>query len=94
MYIIRGYKKNEGEYKGKSYCNYSLFCSLPDDYGVTGESVATIKVKPDVLQRAFPESNNGVVGSHVEFTYKQMQFDGRVTAVVNSIKILKKGAIN
>ncbi len=91
MYIIRGFRKKEGEYKGKAFCNYSLFCTLPDDDGVTGESVATIKVKPDVLSKAFPDGKTGVIGSHVEFSYKQVSFDGRVSAVVNGIKVLKKG---
>lgn len=91
MYVIRGFKKKEGEYNGKKYCHYLLFCTLPDDEGVTGESVATIKVKPDVLNKCIPDPAS-VIGSCVEFSYKQVSFDGKVSAVVNGIKIIKKGA--
>lgn len=90
MYIIRGFKHNQGEYKGRSYENYNLFCTMPNDEGVTGESVATIKVKPSILNRVFPNSND-VIGCAVDFSYKQMNFDGIVSAVVSDIKILKKG---
>ena len=90
MYIIRGFKHNKGEYKGKAYDNYSLFCTLPNDDGVVGESVATIKVKPDILNRRLPNPNDAI-GCAVDFSYKQVNFDGRVSAVVNDITILKKG---
>lgn len=91
MYIIRGLKKHSGEIEGRKWENFSLFCTKPNDDGVVGESVATIKVKSPVLQKAFPDCDK-VVGSSVEFVMEQRFYSGKPSIVVTDIKILKGGA--
>ncbi len=89
MYIIRGLKKHSGEIEGRKWENFSLFCTKPNDEGVTGESVATIKVKSSLLQKVFPDSSK-VVGSAVEFVMEQRFYSGRPSIAVTDIKILER----
>lgn len=86
MYKIVGFKKNEGTFNGRPYCNYSLYCIAPANSGVTGNPVETIKVKPDVLERAFPDGKD-IVGKEVNFAMRQYNYNGRATVAVTDIII-------
>ena len=90
MYIIRGFKKRSGEIEGRKWENFSLFCTKPDDEGVEGESVATVKVSSSLLKDTFPDSSK-VVGSAVEFVMEQRFYGGKPSIVVTAINIVKKG---
>ena len=90
MYIVRGFRKNTGNIDGKDWCNYSLFCTCPDDPAVTGESVTTFKVKPNVLERHFSDPSE-LIGSEVAFCMEQRNYGGKTSVVVTDIIILQKG---
>lgn len=91
MYIIRGFKKSEGDYNGKHYDNYLLFCTVSNaqDTNVVGESVATIKVKTDVLKRCIPDSSKAV-GLPVDFSMRVLNYNGKQSVIVEDI-IIRKG---
>lgn len=88
MYVIRGLKKESGNYQGKDWEKFTLFCTKSDDR-VIGENVATIKVKPDLLKKTFPDSNK-IVGTAVYFSMEQRFYNGKASIVVTDIKILGK----
>ena len=90
MYIVKGFRKNTGNIDGKDWCNYSLFCTCPDDPAVIGESVSTFKVKPAVLEKSFAEPRD-LIGATVAFCMEQRNFGGKTSVVVTDIIILKKG---
>lgn len=90
MYYIKGFKKNEGEYEGKKWENYTLFCTCPDDPNVTGESVAIFKVKPNILSKYFSDPSK-LLGSSVAFSMEQRNYGGKISVAVTDIIILKKG---
>ena len=87
MYVIKGYKKNTGEFNGKQWENYTLFCTNPDDAGVVGESVATFKVKPAVLSASFGEPDD-MIGKNVIFAMETRNYGGKPSVVVTHIEIL------
>ena len=89
MYIIKGYKKNSGEFNGKQWENYTLFCTNPDDVGVVGESVATFKVRSSVLANTFPTPND-MLGENVLFGMETRNYGGKPSVVVTHIEIIRK----
>lgn len=89
MYIIKGFKKNSGEFNGKHWENYTLFCTNPDDPAVVGESVATFKVRNAVLSNCFP-SPDCMIGESVVFAMETRNFGGKPSVVVTNIEILDR----
>lgn len=84
MYKIIGYKRNTGKLdNGKEWENFTLFCTK-EDPTVDGLSTEIIKVKPEVLKAAFPDSNK-VLGASVGFSMDVRRYNGVPKVIVTSI---------
>lgn len=86
MHTIVGFKKNEGTIKenGNHWVNYTLFCTKDGDENVTGKSVASVTVRPAIMEKFFPDPKT-VIGAKVDFAMEVRNFNGRQTVSVVSI---------
>ena len=89
MYIVKGFKKNEGKLdNGKAWSNYTLFCLKENEDGVIGYSVQAVKVPTKVLEKTFAEPSE-MLDCKVRINYDIRTYSGKVTPVVVSVDIIE-----